>query len=303
MFTFFAPLHRGLKPEVQSIEVWTSLAIPSFRVVGLPGPEIIESCERVRAAIETSGMEFPRRRVLVNLSPAGVKKQGTGTDLAIALAVMATSFEKERKSTLETRCFIASGELALNGSVRSAGRVLRACRAALEHGISELILARADEPQASRALQLLGMPNLKIHLIEHLSEAPLLFDSSSNTPGSPLQQHPLETEQAPSIDLLPLEPDLERTLAVAASGAHHLLLIGPKGTGKTAALKWLQALRSTISTQELLDRLSLEELSEPHTPLIIRQAPIRVVSPQIRPEALIGGVSRGELRPGELSQA
>ncbi|NDG85453.1 MAG: hypothetical protein EBX52_10525 [Proteobacteria bacterium] len=140
MLRFFSPLHRQLEPELQSIEVWAATAIPSFRVVGLPGPEIIESCERVRASIEASGLEFPRKRILVNLSPAGVRKQGTGTDLAIALAVMSLQ-RSENKSAHPPRRIVASGELALDGNVRSAGRVLRTLVASMTLKADDLLLA------------------------------------------------------------------------------------------------------------------------------------------------------------------
>ncbi|NDD92962.1 hypothetical protein EBZ37_12870, partial [bacterium] len=177
MFRFASPLHRQLEPELQSIEVWSAMAIPSFRVVGLPGPEIIESCERVRAAIEASQLQFPRRRVLVNLSPAGVRKQGTGTDLAIALAIGSP----EQLQTTDHQhhgLIVASGELALNGAIRSAGRVLRTLVAAINAGAQDLILATEDLIFVQKSVQLLrkvpefcGRPWPRIHLSGSLSEA------------------------------------------------------------------------------------------------------------------------------------
>ena len=151
--TLAASLHHQLEPTLQRIEVWSSVAIPSFRVVGLPGPEIIESCERVRAAIASSGFEFPRRRVLVNLSPAGIRKQGTGTDLAIALAVLLGSDSSQ--TARKTGLIVASGELGLDGRVTSAGKITRTCLAAIEAGASHLVLAVEDQPQALAALSLI----------------------------------------------------------------------------------------------------------------------------------------------------
>ena len=90
-----APLNSEVKPVAQSIEVYSSLQIPGLHIIGLPSPEISEARERVRAAIEESGLEFPRKRVVVNLSPASLKKRGTGADLSIALAILAHSHEDE----------------------------------------------------------------------------------------------------------------------------------------------------------------------------------------------------------------
>lgn len=306
MFTFSAPLHRQLQPELQLIEVWTALAIPSFRVVGLPGPEIIESCERVRAAIEASGLEFPRKRVLVNLSPAGVRKQGTGTDLAIALAVMAHSMEKSdgtRGKRPPSRRIVASGELSLDGTVRSSGRILRTLMAALESEATDIVLSGDDRESASRALSLLGATRLRVHLIDHLIDGIELLQSHFDPARAVVTPQSLPLPSPDTRDLLTLPGDLERTLGIAAAGAHHLLLLGPKGTGKTAALQWMHALQAPLSNTELLESLLMEELLQPRTPLVRRHAPVRVVSPQIRPEALMGGVHRGELRPGECSQA
>lgn len=313
MIRFSAPLHRQILPELQLIDVWSALAIPSFKVVGLPGQEIIESCERVRAAIEASGMEFPRRRVLVNLSPAGVRKQGTGTDLAIALAVIHSScdramgaedggaMEKERD-----RLIVASGELGLDGSIRSAGRVLRACHAAIESGATDLVLAAEDSETARRGIALIeevrGVPvKLGLHLVARLEQvADLLERPIPPPPGAP---EPLALPAPPTADLLPLEPGLERTITLAAAGAHHLLLLGPRGTGKTASLHWLHCLQSRLAPADLLQRLLLDELVDPARPRFDQRAPVRILPPQLRPEALVGGFQRGELRPGEFSQA
>jgi magnesium chelatase family protein len=314
MIQFSAPLHRHVEPELQTIDVWSAMAIPSFRVVGLPGQEIIESCERVRAAIEASGMEFPRKRVLVNLSPAGVRKQGTGTDLAIAIAVIHSSLaassrglSPRKKTDLPPpRLIVASAELALNGSVRSAGRVLRACRAAVSARASDLILAAEDSDTARRAIALIEQTRgeslaLQVHLVATLEDVlPILEFPVQSRLSRP---EGLQNRSDAPLDLLPLEPTLERDLAVACAGAHHLLLIGPKGTGKTASLQWLQSLQADLNPQELLDRLLLEELVQPGPPDFLQRAPIRIVPPQVRPESLVGGIHRGELRPGEFSQA
>src|SRR3954466_5830504 len=103
------PLNNDLTPSLQEIEVSSSFQIPSMQIIGLPAPEVAEARERVRAAIEACGLEFPKRRLIVNLSPASVRKRGTGIDLAIALAIL-NSNPPNGKSPLQTD-LVAWGEL------------------------------------------------------------------------------------------------------------------------------------------------------------------------------------------------
>jgi magnesium chelatase family protein len=304
-----ASLHHQLEPMLQRIEVWSTVAIPSFRVVGLPGPEIIESCERVRAAIVSSGFEFPRRRLLVNLSPAGIRKQGTGTDLAIALAVLMAS---DSNGTLNPGLIVASGELGLDGRVASAGKITRTCLAAIEAGASILILAAEDQCEALKALKLIcearqpgpgspmGLPRLAF--VESLHEARLALSDwrALRTPSFPPDES--QPQPIPAGLLLPSEKLLRKLLA-ASAGAHSILLLGPRGTGKSAALRWLSFLREPLGAADRLSHALLQELTGE------RQSgpPVREVSQHARAEALIGtiaGASRGgQVVPGELALA
>src|SRR5690606_8896877 len=113
-----APLNHALQPSLQWIEAASSLQIPSFHIVGLPSQEITEARERIRAAIDASGLEFPRRRIVLNLSPASVKKQGTGLDLAMALAVLSTQLTLSESRLLTCFRCVAWGELGLDGTVK-----------------------------------------------------------------------------------------------------------------------------------------------------------------------------------------
>src|SRR5690349_3235123 len=88
---FFAPLNHELIPALQEIEIATFFQLPQFQIIGLPGPEVAEARERIRAAVEVSGFQFPKKRLVLNLSPASVRKRGTGLDLAMALAVLSVS--------------------------------------------------------------------------------------------------------------------------------------------------------------------------------------------------------------------
>ena len=303
----FAPLTSEPVPLLQSIEVATSLQIPSFYLIGLPGPEVAEAKERVRAAIEASELTFPRRKVIVNLSPASIRKRGTGMDLAIALAVLAENAgEKSRAG----EC-VAWGELGLDGAVKPAGQLTRVLYATWERGIPYLFLSENELPQAQATLELLkeggrlnsqpqpalvGICNLKSAWRKLNLKDPL---EGRIPPLSVQTKNPDVTQARDSAHLLRLSPALERTIGVIATGKHHALFLGPKGTGKSHALEWLVALQddpeaSTRIKQQLLAELQLGVFDPSAT---------RRVSAHVHPASLAGSATARAIRPGEFSLA
>lgn len=306
-FSIHVPLVTEAEPALQLVEVASSLQIPSFHLIGLPAPEVGEARERVRAAIEASGLEFPRKRVLVNLSPASVRKRGTGIDLGIALAILAA----DREESYPAICW---GELGLDGSIRAVGRVARALVSAWRAGAPRLFLALEDAqtaetllPRLPRGRGLEGPPP-QIISVETLTQAweflrrpPIRALSAS--PPAPGVKHLEECMPVPN-HLLPLPPALERVLCLSAAGAHHLLLLGPKGSGKSHALEWLDWLAPDAQPKESLERLLLGELKPtPETLTSLSRPPFRRAGNQIRPASLCGSYAGGLLSPGEVSLA
>jgi hypothetical protein len=145
MIEILAPLNSEPRPSLQDIEVATFFQLPSFHIIGLPGQEVGEARERVRAAIEASGLEFPKRRVVLNLSPASIRKRGTGLDLAMALAVLAIGSEQEFRLG-------AWGELGLDGAVKPVGQLTRSIYAIWCAGVRILLLSRCEIHEAHQAL-------------------------------------------------------------------------------------------------------------------------------------------------------
>lgn len=220
-FQIGAPLHSDPIPQLQWIEVSTSFQIPSFHIVGLPGQEISEARERVKAAIESSGFEFPRKRVVINLSPASVKKQGTGSDLSIALAVLAHS----QKRPLPNEIGVACGELGLDGSIKSTGQTTRVIYAATQNKTKFLILPQEDEEQALKSLNLIIQSNEfknpppKLVFMSHLKEAWNFLLNQDLEVQKKFYKY--KAKPAPDIEaltLLPLAPSLERVLCIATTG-------------------------------------------------------------------------------------
>ncbi len=290
-------------PVLQKIEVATFFQIPNFQIIGLPGPEISEARERVRAAILSSGLEFPKRRVIVNLSPASIKKRGTGIDLAIALAILVQA----RKKPLPSLSIVASGELGLDGSIKPVGQLSRAIYAAWKNQADFLLISDKEHQEAYEKLAwvknniLLNSAPPKIIGAESLTTLWKQIENQNLIP-SPVFHLPSKIAAQKSTPLLPLNPEMERLLLTGLSGHLHILLVGPKGTGKSHALEWLIELlpRSTHSVKT--EQIFLHEFatSTPQT----GEAPIRRVNSHIKPAALIGGITRsGKPIIGECSLA
>ncbi len=311
-----APLHSELRPALQWVEVASFFQIPGFQIIGLPAPEIAEARERVRAAIDAAGLEFPRRRVVVNLAPAGIRKRGTGADLAVALAILADA-NGDRIACRESR-WVAWGELGLGGELKASGQLTRGLSAAWESA-DVFLLPRAELEAALEIHEWLQGTRKnagpRVLAAATLREAWELLAAWEGSEGSGAPERSLPARDLPpgsspiragSRELLPLRGSLERTVAVAASGRHHVLLLGPRGVGKSHAAEWLLALQAEAAADTLLERAWMEELTTGATASPARSAaPVRRVSSQARPASLTGGFAApsDSIRPGEFSLA
>jgi len=324
-----APLNSEPIPCLQQIEVATFFQLPSFQIIGLPSPEVAEARERVRAAIDASGLEFPRRRVILNLSPASIRKRGTGLDLSMALAVVAIG--SKQKFTLG-----AWGELGLDGTVKPVGQLTRSLFAAWNGNLKYLLLSWEEFPAAVQILETLresgevqGEAPLLVP-VRTLSEAwkwieggalqlpvaylPKTFPKNGEEAESEVPIQTSEKTETMSPYLLPLSASMERMIGVATAGCHHTLLLGPKGTGKSHAIEWLIALKPPLSAKERLrqdliidlenstGRPLLEIESSAETEAKLARS-VRRVSSQVRPGALLGSATASLIRPGLFSLA
>lgn len=298
MYEIYSLLNSDVKPRHLSIEVSLTFQIPSFHIIGLPAPEINESKDRIRAAIEKSGFEFPNRRIVINLSPASIHKQGTGLDLAVALALLLETHQKEKTKTPIIKIF-ALGELGLDGQIKPVGQVHRALFAAKQAQADLLFLHPDDMGKIKKELKLLDLNSPSIFAIRHLKEAieTCLMRPDERKPQPSIKQT-AEQPREPSSFLLPLSSELERVLAVTTSGRHHLLLLGPKGTGKTHSLEWLNYLSPPPSPEIELEKFFLQELSGAEN-----KTPYRRIGAQTRMNALVGSIIGKRLEPGEFSLA
>jgi magnesium chelatase family protein len=312
---FGSPLNAELLPTLQWIEVASTLQIPSFVIVGLPGPEVAEARERVRAAIQASGFEFPRRRVVLNLSPASIRKQGTGIDLAMALAVLSAN-NQDKIAVPTSEKWIACGELGLDGTIKPTGQVLRALYASWSAQTPYLLLPAEEAQKAYEQIKLLlaskllkGEPPMVIPVSTLKQAWQIILDNLSGTsPNKGVHNLDRMTESVfippdkiKHSSLLSLTPSLERVLGISVSGSHHILILGPRGAGKSYAMEWLTALQPPLSPDTSAMQTLLAELT--FTRDCQGKLPIRRIGTQVRPSALVGTASTGHIRPGEFSLA
>jgi magnesium chelatase family protein len=307
----FAPLTSEQVPDIQRIEIASSFQLPSFQIIGLPSPEVAEAKERIRAALESSGFELPKRRIVVNLSPASIRKRGTGLDLSMALAVL---LQKNEELGAQNLLVAAWGELGLDGSVKSAGQHARALYSVWESKLDYLIVPEEDLPR----LKILQRWISGGHFFKHSSPTIVpvrdlreAWNALKHLPRFPQASEPTvecltDTSelQAAAARLLPLSPSLERAVSVTAVGQHHLLLLGAKGVGKSHAMEWLIQLQPECSDALKIHRALLSELVRSTSQIENqRSSTFRRVSPTVRPSALIGSATNSWIRPGEFSLA
>ena len=288
----FSRAPAGVAAPLVRVEVHLGLGLPAFALVGLPEAAVRESKERVRAALVTTGFEFPARRITVNLSPADLPKEGGRFDLPIAVGILAADGKVPARA-LKQREFY--GELSLGGELRETPKLLPALIAGAKFG-SEMILPAANAVEASL------VAGAKLGLAEHLCEVVAALSGKTAlcaTPHSKLSA--LSTSFVAQADLAEVRGQFagKRALEIAAAGEHGLLMIGPPGAGKTLLAQRLPGLLPTLSEAEALEVATLESAAG-RRPSLRLTRPFRSPQHTASVAALIGG---GALRPGELSLA
>ncbi|AZE70047.1 YifB family Mg chelatase-like AAA ATPase [Pseudomonas synxantha] len=281
----------GVEAPAVTVEVHMANGLPSLTLVGLPETAVKESKDRVRSAILNSALQYPARRITLNLAPADLPKDGGRFDLAIALGILAASVQVPALMLDEVECL---GELALSGEVRAVKGVLPAALAARKAGRT-VIVPRANAEEACLA------SGLKVIAVDHLLQ--VVAHLNGHVPIEPYTSDGLLYLNKPYPDLSEVQGQLaaKRALLIAAAGAHNLLFSGPPGTGKTLLASRLPGLLPPLSEQEALEVaaiqsvVSLQPLS--HWP----NRPFRQPHHSASGPALVGGGSKPQ--PGEITLA
>ena len=284
----------GVRGAMVEVEVDLAAGVPTVVLVGLPDAVVRQSVDRVRAAVVNTGHVFPLRRVTIGLSPAAMPKQGSGFDLALAVAVLAGA---EVLPAAAVRDLVLLGELGLDGSLRAVRGVLPAVLAAAGAGHRCVVVPQdnADEAGLVEGIEVLGAATLG-QVVAHLAGRTRI---------------PAHVRAAPRS--LPPGPDLadvvgqaagRRAVEVAAAGGHHLFLSGPPGAGKTMLAERLPGLLPPLDEQAALEVTAIASIAgtlPPGAPLVTRPT---FESPHhsATMAALVGGGS-GQIRPGALCRA
>jgi magnesium chelatase family protein len=282
----------GLEPRRVEVEAHVQSGVPSFTIVGLVDRACQEAKQRVRSGIKSSELEWPGNKSTVNLAPAELKKEGSGFDLPIALALLAASGQIPRDRLAE---HASCGELALDGRLRRVGGVLAVAEGARRAGIERIVCAYDACAEAALAgVQPIG--------VRHLAEAVAYLRGELELPGfvggnGKPRRTPLDLADVRG------QERSRRALELAAAGGHNLLLGGPPGIGKTMLARRLPSIMPALEEEAALEvtRIhSVAGLVDPEHPLI-GFPPFRAPHHSASTAAIVGGGPR--LRPGEASLA
>jgi magnesium chelatase family protein len=284
--------------DVRSVEVQAHIANGDvkFLLVGLAATSVKEARERVRSAIKNSGLEFPGRRLTVNLAPAELRKEGSRLDLPIAVSI---ALARAGKSPPPNTAFL--GELALDGAVRHVDGVLVAALGLRRLGFERIFVPTANATEAALVDGLVVMPCASLKaVVNHLLGVEAIEPHCSTGPASDLEVEATEHDLAEVHG----QEEGRRALEIAAAGGHHLLLSGPPGAGKTMLARCLPGILPPLELDEALEvaqvRSLLGELPGRH-PLAWAR-PFRAPHHGVSAAGLIGGGS-GLAQPGEISRA
>ena len=285
----------GLSGNIVTVEVDIADGLPMYSLLGLPDAALSESRDRVRAAMVNSSETWPNKKVTVSLSPAWLPKSGSSFDLSIAIAIVIAQGSAKQESVEGT---LILGELALDGRIRSVRGVLPALIAGYKEGITRAIVPASNLAEAKL------MSGMEILGFESIAELLRFLRTGELNIAQALDLQIPETDDLPDFADVAGQPVARFAAEVAASGGHHLILIGPPGAGKTMIASRLPTILPALSIEEALEVTAVHSIAGS----LAMRSPMSRTAPFVSPHhsasrvAMVGGGAHA-IKPGACSLA
>ncbi|MEX0989478.1 MAG: YifB family Mg chelatase-like AAA ATPase [Actinomycetota bacterium] len=286
----------GVRGRIVNVEASIGRGLPSLTLTGMPGAAITDARERIRPAVERAGFAWPPHRVVVNLSPGSIRKEGAGLDLPLAIGVLAANAQLP-PDHLDR--YVVWGELSLQGALVATPGALSVAMASAAAGLPGVIVPLANAAEASL------VEGLHVVGVGALDEAVGFLRGTTAPP--PVPQHadpPDEAADAPDLAEVRGQVAARRALEIAAAGGHNIAMTGPPGAGKTMLARRLPTILPGLARDEALEVTQLHSVAGLlGSGTLVSRRPFRAPHHSVSSAGLLGGGAAGRFRAGEVSLA